>query len=121
MDQFYSRVGMFRDLTTLQNEQTGGDERRVTVADIRKIYARGHVRLARDGTDFLCKLANTPGAGGLRVCSDLVQVIVDLWPGEVITAGLLNKALITRLGVREAGFRMEVAEITRDQPAVAVG
>ena len=119
MDQFYSRVGMFRDLSHLENPATGKTEKLVTIDDVRKVFARGHVRLSRNGADFLCKLANTTGAGGMRVCKDLVQLVVDLWPGEQITAEHLGKALKTRLGTKEAGFRMDTAEITREQTAVA--
>lgn len=117
MDQFYSRVGIFRDLTTLDDPKTGQPEKLVTVGDIRKIFMRGHVRLSADGAAFLCKLGNTPGAGGLRGCRKLVQIVVDLYPDQQVTAALLNAALVTRLGVREAGFRMDSAEIHAPQPA----
>lgn len=120
MDQLYSRM-MFRDLTKLENHQTGNTENLVTIADIRKVFARGHVRIARDGADFLCKLANTTGAGGMRVCADLIQILVDLWPGELVTARLLHEALKTRVGVKEAGFRMDTAETSRKEPLVATG
>lgn len=119
MDQFYSRVGVFRDLSTLENPQSRDPEKLVTIADIRKVFARGKVRLAKDATDFLCRLANTTGAGGLRVCADLVQIAVDFWPDETITATLLCAALGTRVGVKEAGFRMEEAEIENHQTAAS--
>lgn len=119
MDQFYSRVAMFRDLTNLDNPETGDPEPRVSIEDIRKVFARGHVRLAKDGVRFLCRLANTNGAGGLRVCVDLVQIVVDLYPGDVITSKLLGDAMVTRLGIKEAGFRMETAEIATPAPPAA--
>jgi len=108
MDQVSSRIGMFRDLTELDNSTGDGPAQRVNVADMRKLYARGGVRLARDGVDFLCKIANSPGTGGLRTCTDLVQTAVDLYPAEEITAALLyGIARDTRIGLTEAGFYME--------------
>lgn len=102
MDQFYSRVGVFRDLTKIENPKTGQEEPLVSLADVRRVFVRGHVRLAPDAEHYLCRLANTPGAGGLRVCRDLVQMIVDLWPGEAITEKQLRRACATRLGVKAA-------------------
>jgi hypothetical protein len=117
MDQLFSRVGMYRDMTELENPETGTPERVSTIADVRKIFARGQVSLARDAASFLCKLANTPGEGGLRTCAGLVQLVVDLWPGEQVTAALLRNAMGTRMGTKEASFRMDAAEITREEVA----
>jgi DNA transposition AAA+ family ATPase len=104
MDQLYSRVCMYRDLTTLEEPSTGTFEQRFTVDDLRKIYARGHVRIAADGLKFLCKIANSPGTGGLRTCTALVQMAIDCWAGELVTAAILRGALQMRLGIKEAGF-----------------
>lgn len=121
MDQFSSRCAIFRDLTHLENPDTGHTEPKVTVADIRKLYARGRVRLARDGVDFLFRLANTPGAGGLRICSDLVQMVIDLYPDATVTAALLTQALGMRRGAKEAGFAIEQLETPEPQTAAAGG
>jgi len=121
MDQLYSRVALFRDLTKLENEGTGDEEPVVSAQDVRKIFARGKVRLTDDGANFLCAIANHPGAGGLRVCEDLVQMSVDLYPGEPVTALLLEQALRTRLGIKEAGFIIDQLELRPPAVATKVG
>jgi len=121
MDQLYSRVGMYRDLSALTNRKTGEPERLHSAEDIRKVFARGHVRLVKDGIDFLCQLANSIGGGGLRICKDLVQFVVDMYPGQPITAMLLNEALKMKAGPREAAFRMDVAGAVVPTVKVAVG
>lgn len=121
MDQLYSRVGIYRDLTYLTNSQTGEPEQLHSREDIRKLFNRAHVRLVRDGEEFLCRLANSPGGGGLRVCVGLVQMVVDLYPREPITAERLRSALVMKLGPAEAKFRVEQAGILgpADQQVVA--
>jgi hypothetical protein len=123
MDQLYSRMGIYRNLVTLQNPQTGDPEPLFTAEDIRKVFARGHVRLTKDGVDFLCKLANHPGAGCLRICADLVQMVVDLYPDRDVSAALLNAALTMRVGTAEAGFTLNKAGLvlTPEAPARAAG
>lgn len=108
LDQLYSRIGMFRDLSEMASDRQDDPGMLVTIADIQKLFARGRVRLSKDGADFLMKLANTPAAGGLRVCRDLVQIVIDLYEPNVITAELLQQALATRVGTREAGFLINI-------------
>jgi DNA transposition AAA+ family ATPase len=119
MDQLYSRVGIFRDLTEIVNDETGNPERLFTLEDIHKVFARGKVRLARDGADFLCRIANTPGGGGLRVCRDLVQMVVDLYPDEPVTAARVQGALVMRAGTREGLYRAGLATAAEPREAVA--
>ncbi len=124
MDQLYSRVGIFRDLTESASSGKGKDAVLFTREDIRKVFARGNVRLSRDGEDFLFRLANHPGSGALRVCRDLVQMVIDLYPGEEVTAALLKSAFATRLGTREAGFRIDLVTahtMHHEEAAVASG
>jgi DNA transposition AAA+ family ATPase len=110
LDQLYSRVGMFRDLSDLVSQSEDDPGQLVNREDIRKVFARGRVRISTDGIDLLCKIANSPASGGLRVCRDLVQIVADLYPGETITAALLRIALGTRVGTREAGFIIGLAQ-----------
>jgi hypothetical protein len=119
MDQLYSRVGIFRDLTEIVNNETGSPERLFTLEDIHKVFARGKVRLARDGADFLCRIANTPGGGGLRVCRDLVQMVVDMYPDEPVTAARVQGALVMRAGTREGLYRAGLATAAEPREAVA--
>jgi DNA transposition AAA+ family ATPase len=122
MDQLYRRVAMFRDLTAIENPNTGEPERIVNVADIRKVFARSKIRLSNDAYEFLCMLANYPGSGGYGVCVDIVQLCVDLWSEAAeITAAHCRKALQSRIGLREAGFIIEQAEINWKRPAAAAG
>lgn len=121
MDQLYSRIGVYRDLSNLTNPETGDPERLYNSEDIRKVFARGHVRLVRDGIDFLCSIANSIGGGGLRACKDLVQFVVDAWPDKPITAALLNEALKMKIGPRDAAFRADVAGAVVPAAKVAAG
>ncbi len=109
MDQLYSRVGLFRDMTERVNSDTANDKALFTREDIRKVFARGRIRLSRDAADLLFKLANHPASGGLRTCRDLVQMVADLHAGEEITAKLLRAAYAMKLGDRESGFRIDQA------------
>lgn len=111
MDQLYSRVGVYRNLAALENPQTGEPEPVVSPSDIRKVFQRAHIRLAKSGVDFLSKLANHPGAGGYRVCADLVQMVIDLYPNEEVTAERLNAAMVMRAGPSEAGFTLAKAGV----------
>lgn len=104
LDQVYSRIGAFRDMGDLVSSDGGGPDMLATVEDIKKLFARGRVRLSRDGADFLLRLANTPAAGGFRRCDALVQIVIDMYAGQVVTAELLRQALAATIGTREAGF-----------------
>ncbi len=109
LDQLYSRIGLYRDLSDLVDVKGGDDAKLYNREDIRRVFARGKVRIARDGVEFLMRLANHPGSGCLRICRDLCQIVVDLFPGREITAELLEKAYKMKAGVREAGFRIGAA------------
>lgn len=115
LDQLYSRVGMFRDLTDLAADRKDDPGLLITLTDIQKVFARGRVRLSRDAAQFLMRLANTPASGGLRVCRDLVQIVADLYPNETVTADLLRIAIGTRVGTREAGFLLNLADATTSE------
>ena len=45
MDQLYTRVGVYEDLTSLANPQTGDPEPCNSIEDIRRLFSRGKVRL----------------------------------------------------------------------------
>jgi hypothetical protein len=108
LDQLSSRIAIFCDLSELAGED-GKSARLHDRDDIRRIFSRGRIRLSRDATDFLARLANTPAAGGLRRCRHLVQVCVDLWPDDEVTAERLRAALAMSIGTREAGFLVSLA------------
>lgn len=98
MDQLYSRIGIFRDMRSLENPDTGVPEKLFTVADIRKVFCRGRIRVARDGLDFLAQVANARAGGGLRACCAMVILVHTGSPGVEMTADMLRGTLRARLG-----------------------
>ena len=118
-DQFYSRVGLFRDLSQLADPRSGAPEPLFAVADVRKVFERGRVRLSGDAAMFLARLANTAGAGGLRSCRGLIEKVTDFWPGENVTAHLLHQALALQIGPVEAGFVVETLDASAPATAAA--
>lgn len=122
LDQLYSRISVFLDLSDLTDEGGGSGGRLHTVEDIRRIFARGRVRLSRDAAEFLARLANTPASGGLRRCRHLMQVVIDLLSDEEVTREHLMKALSLSVGAREAGFVASLASSpTTAEPVAAAG
>jgi hypothetical protein len=124
MDQLASRVAFFRDFRELTNPKTGDPERLFTVEDIRKAFHRGDVRLSRDGTNFLCRLANLLGCGGMRTCRHLVEICADSMKGvdKPITAAALESALVAKFGLQRATYISKTAaeEVTAEPaPAAA--
>ncbi|MEE8170122.1 MAG: hypothetical protein V3T70_06200, partial [Phycisphaerae bacterium] len=110
------RIGIRRDLTNLVNADSGGADRLFTREDIRKVFQRGHVRLTRDGVEFLFKLANTPAKGGLRKCRDLVQLVIDLYPNEQVSAERLWSAYALTGEPKESEFNIDrVAAVESDE------
>lgn len=119
LDQLYSRIALFCDLSELAQDG-GADGGMHSIEAIRRIFARGKVRLSRDGAAFLSRLANTPAAGGLRRCRHLVQAVIDLYPGDEVTAERLRAVLGMSVGTREAGFVVALAGAAeRGEPAAA--
>ena len=116
MDQLSSRVSVYRDLTHIENPETGEPGPRHSVADIRKIYERGRVRLAPDGAELLSRIANHNGGGNLRRVNELVQLIVDMFPGRLIDRAIITKALATQVGVHEAGLFVEQVDDRAEAP-----
>lgn len=119
MDQLYSRVAIYRDLSVMEDPETGERTRLFSVEDIKKLFGRGNMRLHRDGVDYLCGLANAIGGGGLRTCADIVQAVIDLFPGEDITAGRLEAVHRLKVGTREAEYRISQAGINMPSRAAA--
>jgi DNA transposition AAA+ family ATPase len=77
LDQLYSRIGLWLNLTELANQSGGGDgggSGLYSIEDIQKILTAGKLRITPDAARFLQILANTPGAGALRTVSKLLQL-----------------------------------------------
>ena len=121
LDQLYSRIGVFINLSDMA--MSGKDDDRLfSREDIRKVFARGGVRISREVVDMLFNLSNHPASGCLRTCRDLVQICLDLYKGEEITVALLGRAYNFKIGIREAGFRIDSAcgiAATQNEKAVA--
>ncbi len=88
---------------TLAPSDTGVVQKLFTREDISRLFAGGVVRLSEDGVEFLCKLANTPGSGGIRACLDLAQKVIDFHASEVVTEELLRAVFAMTAGSRQYG------------------
>lgn len=120
--QLNSRVVATCDLGELANPRRGRGQQLFTVAEIRKVFDGGKLRLTGDGAKFLCELACVPGLGGLRICAKLMDLAVRIPTlasrGEVGASELRNicrqmhgQAYIELLSVRrsQAGARPQAA------------
>ncbi len=110
--QIRSRIAIARDLHQ-RTRRGGGDglgEPLFTIEDIRKVYGSNKLRLARDAERFLLGLANLPGSGGLRTCTNAVRLATKLAGKDAtaLTAELLH-------GARSLLATRRVMERTQDQ------
>ncbi len=121
MARLYRRVKICTDLTIMENPETGEREPLFTVADIKKVFARGNVRFAPEALDMLCKLANRPHGGGLGYCATLVQYARDFYPDELITPSLIRRIMPMAIGATDAEFIANQAGIDIGPARVAVG
>lgn len=123
MSQLYSRIAIFRDLTTIESPNTGKPAPLFTLDDIGAVFNRGAARLRPDGAEFLAGLANSPGAGGLRTCRDLVDLLSDLYPDEPVTSDRLQSVFALKIGARDAAdwMRLAGARMVRTPAKVAAG
>lgn len=107
----YSRVGMIRDLTERCRSNPG--EPLFSIDDVRKMFARGSVRLAKDAVDWLQGLACLPEVGGPRACENAVKLaahIAQQRGEDRIGLDLLLQASQLLLGVdgaRQLGNRIK--------------
>ncbi len=92
--QIRRRIALWRDLheRTVRGDGSPG-AKLYTIAEIRKVFAKGQVRLADDAARFLCVLANLPGNGHLGDCSNLVIMATLTNPdATVLDAEMLRRA-----------------------------
>ena len=70
----FSRQGIVRDLTARCRQ--GGDpgEPLYSTEDVKRVFARSEVRIARDAMDWLEGVANEPEAGGLRLANNALRL-----------------------------------------------
>ena len=116
LDQIYSRIGLWLDLTQAA-ERTDGGPGLATIEDIRAMLAARQIRMTPDGEGYLLMLASEFGAGAFRSVDKLLQFAVKLARGEVITAEMLRGIQARRLGMRavsalESRMAMRVAKVS---------
>jgi len=101
--QFTSRIALRYDVTEPARQSSNGSPCPSTTArhplhsvdEIRRMYESDKVRFTADGLDFLTSMANTLGLGGLRLCTKLVMVAVQVAAAECATA--IDAKLIRRV------------------------
>jgi DNA transposition AAA+ family ATPase len=123
LDQLSSRIGPWTDLAE-GTAARGGGKPLFTTEDIRKVFHSEELRISTDGIEYLKKLANVPGAGGLRACVKLIELAAYLAKGQIITAALLDEAQPLRSGSQTAALRraqMKLQEEAAAVPAMKVG
>jgi len=72
LDQFTSRLMCILDLDKIASDKHGGV---YTVADIKKLYEYGGIRLTNDAINTLQRIAKTPKSGRLRTCSHIIAAL----------------------------------------------
>jgi DNA transposition AAA+ family ATPase len=94
--QLRSRIFPCIDLLDSMRGNDGGGDLLVTLDQIRSVFARNKMRIVPDAARFLCRLANTPDSGGLRLCVQLVRfanVLAEMGGKTEITLELLRAAM----------------------------
>ncbi len=109
--QIRSRIGICRDLHARTVNGDGSGQALFTIADIRKVFAQGKLKLTRDGERYLLDLANAYGSGGLRTCvrAVLIATMVKKGEGDLSAADLAatHEMLATRRALQRTKARME--------------
>jgi len=108
LDQFKSRLVYILDLDKLASEKDGG---LYTVADIRKLYEYGGIRLTTDAVSTLRSISKTPESGRLRTCSHIVTALhisPQLAGLEEFDSALIIDA-IEQLGLQDLPIKLPVA------------
>jgi DNA transposition AAA+ family ATPase len=92
--QIRSRIMPCVDLMAAQRPGGGGGEgeRLYTVDQVREMFAKNKLKLAPAASLWLCKLANEPDTGGLRLCVQLVEYATMM--GEMRGARVIDTALL---------------------------
>ncbi|MCP4591120.1 MAG: AAA family ATPase [bacterium] len=66
----FSRCGIIRDLTARCRQEGDRGEPLFSREDVKRVFARSQLRIAREALDWLEGVANEPESGGLRLASN---------------------------------------------------
>ncbi len=120
LDQIDSRIKFRLDITSMVNQEDGGDGL-FTINDIREWIDKQGIKLkvADDALRYLQMVANTPGMGGLRTCDGLIRVAVHIAKADepMITADKLRGILSDQHGARYVESFERQSEIRRQAVA----
>ena len=64
-----------------------------TMAEMMQLFTQGKLRLNKDALDFLFRLANVEGLGGLRLPKQVMMLAASVAKGKPISAKLLRQVL----------------------------
>lgn len=95
--QFTSRTALTYDVTREAMEAKSPTDPGATlhsVAEIRKIFERGTLRLTNDGADAAMRLANILGLGGLRLVEKVMFAAAAVASGKRVDARLIRRVLV---------------------------
>jgi DNA transposition AAA+ family ATPase len=116
LDQLSSRIAPWCDLAE-GTAARGGGKPLFSLDDIRKVFASDGLRIAPDGIEYLRKLSNVHGGGGLRACVKLVELAASIARGDAITAAMLDEAHTLRSGSEVAALRRSQMRLEDDRTA----
>lgn len=92
MDQFRSRMLTILNLDEAAGGADGGGM--YTVADIRKLFEYGGIKLSTDGADTLKRICRTPQTGRLRTCSIIIAALHNSREARTGKMQTIDKGLI---------------------------
>lgn len=98
--QFSSRIALRYDINERARGKGGGGDRNSrmtkpihTVEEILALFTEDKVRLTDSAVDFLFKLANVEGLGGIRLPKQVMMLAVPVAKGQPVSAKLLRAVL----------------------------
>ena len=125
--QIRRRIGIARDLTQRTRDGSGGPgDPLFSVDEIRRVFARGKMRITPEAARYLTTLANLPDSGALGTVKNLVLMAVKISEvkGDEITVELLrsvHQLLVSRNDFKTMAGRLEVAAAPPHSPMTKVG
>jgi len=102
--QFSSRISMRYDIAHQLTRDDGPGKPVHTVAEIRKVFESGSVKLTTDGAQELARLANLPGLGALRICREVVHVAATAAKGAPIDADRVLRVVAQMHGIEFSNY-----------------
>jgi DNA transposition AAA+ family ATPase len=125
--QIRRRIGIARDLTERTRGGPGGPgEPLFSVDEIRRVFARGKMRITPDAARYLMMLANLPESGALGTVKNLMLMAqqINETSGAEITLELLrsvHQLLVSRHDFKAMAARLEDVPTPRQTATVKAG